>query len=123
MSTELLAAATALVLFASAYICLRRGRHGGLAGGDSTAVAPNGVAEPGTSRTFTAVEVSHHSTPEDLWLIINGKVYDFSDVRMCPLSGFRVFRHMALKLQRLTSVLCLIGRDDSLDFLTWRVIN
>lgn len=82
MSAELAAAASVLVLLVCVFVCLRRGRHGGLAGGDSTAVPPPGVAEPGTGRTFSASEVARHSEPDDLWLIIGGKVYDFSDVRL-----------------------------------------
>lgn len=86
MSAELLLAASALLLLVCVYVCLRRGFHGGLAGGDSTARAPRAAAEPGTARTFSADEVARHKAPDDLWLVIAGKVYDFSDVR-CWVPG------------------------------------
>jgi Cytochrome b5-like Heme/Steroid binding domain len=70
-----------LLLFATFSVCIRRGRHGGLAGGDSTSLAPPGVAEHGMGKVFRAEDVSRHNSQCDLWLIINRKVYDFSDVR------------------------------------------
>jgi hypothetical protein len=81
MDAFLLLAFAVLLLFATFYVCIRRGRHGGLAGGDSTSLAPPGVAEHGMGKVFSAEVVARHNTQCDLWLIINRKVYDFSDVR------------------------------------------
>lgn len=108
MSAELLLAATTLVLLAYGYVCLRRGRHGGLAGGDSTGVAPDGVAEPGTARTFSAAEVAHHATADDLWLVIAGKVYDFSDVSRARRA--RAARPRARQLRSLTDACVVVRR-------------
>jgi Cytochrome b5-like Heme/Steroid binding domain len=80
MDGLLVLAFTSLLLVSTVYVCLRRGRHGGLAGGDSTVLAPPGVAEPGMGRLLTLHDVAKHNTPNDLWLIINRKVYDFTEV-------------------------------------------
>jgi Cytochrome b5-like Heme/Steroid binding domain len=82
MSAALLGAATALLLLASVYVCARRGRHGGLAGGDSTGVAPAGAREPGSGRPLSRADVARHNKAEDLWLVIHGRVYDFTEVRL-----------------------------------------
>jgi hypothetical protein len=81
MDGLLLLAFTSLLLISIVYVCVRRGRHGGLAGGDSTVLTPPGVAEPGMGRILTLQDVAEHNMPTDLWLIINRKVYDFTEVR------------------------------------------
>jgi hypothetical protein len=80
MYSLLFLAFVAFFLMSAGYICLRRGRHGGLAGGDSTNLAGPGAVEPGSSRVIKSTEVALHNTATDLWLIINDKVYDFTDV-------------------------------------------
>lgn len=95
MSLALAGAACLLVIVVFCYVCLRRGRHGGLAGGDSRELPPHGVAERGAGRTFTVEEVEQHSSADDLWLIINGGVYDFTDVCFLEIESSSSFSPLA----------------------------
>lgn len=76
------------------YIFFRRGRHGGLAGG-SGAVLPPFTPSAGSDvgKVFTEDEVGRHNTQEDLWLIINGKVYNFTEYLPLHPGGDAILRN------------------------------
>lgn len=90
MAVLLLLAVVALILVALLYTVLRRSKHGGLAGGDSTCVPPLNMASLNTGRSFSQEEVAKHDSPDDLWLIINDKVYDFTEVSVRRLASLTV---------------------------------
>ncbi|CAN8070385.1 unnamed protein product [Agarophyton chilense] len=62
-----------------AYVLIRRYTHGGLGGGSAVLTAPQTASSLGFGRLFTEEDVAVHNSQEDLWLIIRGKVYDFTD--------------------------------------------
>lgn len=82
-----------LFLFASLYVILRRQHHGGLAGGAMTLSPPRTHARSGPGRIYTAEEVAAHNTQDSLWLIINGKVYDFTQYLFLHPGGESIMRN------------------------------
>ncbi|PMD66864.1 cytochrome b5, partial [Hyaloscypha bicolor E] len=46
---------------------------------------------------YTEEEVATHSTPEDLWVLVNGKVYDFTQFHHRHPGGPRVIAQNAGK--------------------------
>lgn len=90
MLTLLLAAVVLLVLSVSVYVFLRRGRQGGLAGG-SGAASPPCLDVSGSK--FSVDEVAIHNGAEDLWLIINGKVYDVTEYFLLHPGGEAILRN------------------------------
>lgn len=46
---------------------------------------------------YTRDEVAKHNTERDMWLIINGKVYDFSGYAKCHPGGAQIFYDVAGK--------------------------
>lgn len=69
----------ALLVCITIYVVVRRQRHGGLAGGSATAFPTRKASTMNFPRAYSAEEVAAHSTLDDLWLIINRKVYDFTE--------------------------------------------
>lgn len=64
--------------FFGIYVIYRRRRSTAAKGADNTSLLQK--ATGGRSRrTYSEEEVEEHTTAEDLWLIIRGKVYDFTD--------------------------------------------
>lgn len=83
-----------LVASVAFYIFIRRGRHGGLAGGSGASVPPYTPAAGQVSgRVFTEEEVAAHNTPDDLWLIIRGKVYNFTEYLPLHPGGEAILRN------------------------------
>lgn len=62
----------------TAYVVARRQKHGGLAGGLASSSPPR-RASLNSGKIFTAEQVAKHNTSNNLWLIINNKVYDFTE--------------------------------------------
>ena len=59
------------------YISVRRQRsQGGLS---DTISPPRTSSAQGPGRSYTEEQVAAHNRAEDLWLIIRGKVYDFTE--------------------------------------------
>ncbi|KAJ3047923.1 hypothetical protein HK097_011041, partial [Rhizophlyctis rosea] len=50
----------------------------GQIGGSSDKSSSSGTTTATTSKSFTPATVSEHSSPDDLWVIVNGKVYDLT---------------------------------------------
>lgn len=93
MISLLVAAVLFLIASVAVYIILRRQRHGGLAGGSGTASPPRTRALHGVARTYSLAEVEAHNTEHDLWLIIRGKVYDFTDYFSLHPGGEAILRN------------------------------
>lgn len=91
---SLLVAVVLLFTCCAFYIFFRRGRHGGLAGG-SGAVLPPFTPSAGTDegRLYTESEIERHNRQDDLWLIINGKVYDFTEYVALHPGGEAIMRN------------------------------
>lgn len=86
----LLAAIVGLVCFSAIYILALRLRRDGTAGKTS---ALRSGADNGAKRTFTSEEVETHCTADNLWLIIQGKVYDFTDYLVLHPGGEAIMRN------------------------------
>lgn len=93
MSVLLSVAFALMVLSVAAYIITRRQRHGGLAGGLATVSPPRTSAAVGRGRQLTQAQVAEHNTSEDLWLIINDKVYNFTDYFLLHPGGDAILRN------------------------------
>lgn len=93
MISLLLAAVIFLIASVAFYVILRRQRYGGLAGGSGTASPPRTRALHGSARTYSLAEVETHNTEHDLWLIIRGKVYDFTDYFSLHPGGEAILRN------------------------------
>lgn len=94
MVSLLPAAVLFLIICVAVYIFIRRGRHGGLAGGSGSALppyTPSAVVDSG--RLISKEEVAAHCKQEDLWLIINGKVYDFTEYLPLHPGGEAILRN------------------------------
>lgn len=79
MTPPLFIAVAVLLLCIALYVTIRRNRHGGLAGGNRSFTPPRTQASIGVGRVISVDEVAKHSSENDFWLIIAGKVYDFSE--------------------------------------------
>lgn len=93
MVSLLLAAVATLVFSVAMYIFFRRQRHGGLAGGAGMASPPRTHAGIGPGRIYSLAEVATHNTANDLWLIIRGKVYDFTEYIALHPGGEAILRN------------------------------
>lgn len=93
MVLPLFIAITLLFVSVTIYIVLRRQKHGGLAGGMAVSSPPHTQASLGKGKFFTPTEVAKHNSPEDLWLIINGKVYNFTDYLPLHPGGEAILRN------------------------------
>ncbi|KAI0558089.1 cytochrome b5-like protein [Gracilaria domingensis] len=82
-----------LVFCVGAYVLIRRYRHGGLGGGSAVLSAPQTASSIGSGRVFTEEEVSSHNSQADVWLIIKGKVYDFTDYLALHPGGEALLRN------------------------------
>lgn len=91
---SLLIAMLLLAVCMAVYVFYRRGRHGGLAGGSGATQPPfTPLAGNEEAKMFTEEEVAKHNTSGDLWLIINGKVYDFTDYFLLHPGGEAILRN------------------------------
>lgn len=78
----------------ASYVFYRRGRHGGLDGGSGASLPPyTPLAGDELARQFTEEEIAKHNKPNDLWLIINGKVYDFTEYFLLHPGGEAILRN------------------------------
>lgn len=93
MVPPLLIAIALLALCVTVYVSLRRQRHGGLAGGMATSSPPRTQASRGVGQTYTVDEVAKHNSSTDLWLVINDKVYDFTDYLLLHPGGEAIMRN------------------------------
>lgn len=93
MVSLLLAAVFGLVACVAFYVLFRRQRHGGLAGGAGMASPPRTAASMGPGRSYPLEEVETHSTADSLWLIIRGKVYDFTEYMALHPGGEAIMRN------------------------------
>lgn len=73
-----------LLACATLYIYYRRSRYSDT--GDSFDLPPE-------ERTFSADEVAKHDTADDLWLILDGKVYDFTAYYRLHPGGEAILRN------------------------------
>lgn len=93
MVPPLLIAVAVLIVCITVYISFRRQRHGGLAGGMATTTPPRTQASLGSGTKYSAEEVARHNSSSDLWLIINDKVYNFTDYLLLHPGGEAIMRN------------------------------
>lgn len=101
MVVPLLAVIALIALSVTVYVVARRQKHGGLAGGLASST-PSNRASHGSGKVFTAEQVAKHNGPDDLWLIINDKVYNFTEYLPLHPGGEAILRNA--------------GRDSTLGF-------
>lgn len=80
------------ILGVTVYVLARRLKHGGLAGGLAT-IPPPPRSNLSTGAVFTAEQVAKHNTQDDLWLIINNKVYNFTEYLPLHPGGEAILRN------------------------------
>lgn len=90
-----------IALGVTVYVVVRRQKHGGLAGGLASSSPPR-RASFNSDKIFTAEQVAKHNTSDNLWLIINDKVYDFTEYLPFHPGGEAMLRNA--------------GRDSTLGF-------
>ncbi len=59
----------------------------------SSPLSSNGIAPPSSMNKYTRAEVAAHKKPEDLWIIIHGRVYNVTDWARKHPGGTRIIRH------------------------------
>ena len=93
MASLLILAMLSLLLLVTLYVLFRRQSQGGLAGGQGSNSPPRMQASSGKGRRISADEVAKHNTPDDIWLIIRDKVYDFTEYLPLHPGGEAILRN------------------------------